>query len=86
MAISNSEAEKIRTKFLEDPDWEIVERMFTDHLTPLLDMTSIDVTQAAEHVKAEVIARSLAHNCIVDILNEGKVMNRKLEKAKNPYR
>lgn len=85
MAISSRDIEKIRTKFLEDPDWSIVEDMFTAHLVPLLDMTTIDTTQPAEHVKAEVIGRTKAHNAIVDILNESKIVTRQLVKVKNPY-
>jgi hypothetical protein len=77
---------RLHQKFYSDPDWALVVEMFTKHLTPLMDMTTIDTTQSAETVKAEVIARSLAFNTLADIVNETEITENKITKVPNPYR
>jgi len=86
METSNDLNKKLYEKFFSDPDWVHVVGLFTKHQQPLLDMTTIDTSQPAEHVKAEVIARTLAHNVIADIVNESNVSPNKIAKVVNNYR
>ena len=44
-------------KFLQDPDWYIVENMLRERLALLKDMERVDLTQSPDTVKAEVIGR-----------------------------
>jgi hypothetical protein len=76
----------LQAKFFSDPDWSKVEDLILNYIEPLVDMNTIDTTQPAEHVKAELIGRTLAYNKLVDFLNDSKLINRKLDKVKNPFR
>lgn len=76
----------LQAKFFSDPDWSKVEDLILDYIEPLIDMSTVDTTQPAEHVKAELIGRTLAYNKLIDFLNDSKLINRKLDKVKNPFR
>lgn len=78
--------ERLNQKFFSDPDWKLVEDMFTENLADIADLTTIDTSQPAEHVKAELIARGLVHNYLAEVLNKTVLVNRKLEKKTNPFR
>jgi hypothetical protein len=73
-------------KFFSDPDWAQVEKMILDHIEPLLNMTTIDTTQPAEHVKAEIIGRTIAYNSLITFLNQSKLVGRPITPVKNPFR
>lgn len=79
-------SDKLHEKFFSDPDWKEVEGMIERYMAPLMDMNTIDTTQPAEHVKAEVIARALAYNKLADFMNDCGLVQRKIEKVSNPYR
>lgn len=64
-------------KFFTDPDWVGIEEIILSYIDPLLKMEDVDVNQPAEHVKAEVIARQLAHKRLMDFLNDSKIVTRK---------
>lgn len=72
-------------KFFQDPDWKEVENIILEYINPLLEMDSVDTNQPAEHVKAEIIGRKLAYNCLIDFLNENKLVTRDVKKVKNPF-
>lgn len=70
---------------MEDPRWAAVEKLIQEHIDPLMDFNTIDLSQPAEHVKAEVIARKLAYNNLADFLNTTLMVSNKIEKKKNPF-
>jgi hypothetical protein len=72
-------------ELMQDPRWAAVEKLIQDHINPLMDFNTIDLTQPAEHVKAEVIARKLAYNNLADFLNTTIMVSNKIEKKKNPF-
>jgi len=76
----------LQEKFFSDPDWSKVEDLILNYITPLVDMNTIDMTQPAEHVKAELVGRVLAYNKLIDFLNDSKLVQRKMEKIVNPFR
>lgn len=78
--------DKLYQKFFSDPDWAQVEDMIEKYIEPLKDMNTLDLTQPAEHLKAEVIGRVLAYNKLAEFLNEAGIVQRKLEKLVNPFR
>jgi hypothetical protein len=76
---------ELYTRFFTDPQWGEVEEMILNHINPLLDMSTIDLTQPAEHVKAEIIGRTLAYNNLSDFLQQTGLVQRELPKIKNNF-
>lgn len=76
----------LEKKFFNDPDWKQIENMLVGYITPLIDMSTVDTKQPAEHVKAEIIGRTLAYNSIVQFLNNSRVVSRPLPVIKNPFK
>lgn len=72
-------------KLMEDPRWQDIEDILMERIAPLMDFNTIDLTQPAEHVKAEVIARKLAYNSIADFLNDNVLVNKPIKKVVNPF-
>lgn len=56
---------QIPKRFLQDPDWYQVEELVLEFINPLLDLTTIDKSQPAEHIKAEVIGREMSYNALI---------------------
>ena len=76
----------LREKFYADPDWPVVEAQILAHIEPLKDMATLDLSQPAEHVKAEVIGRMLAYNSLAGFLRESGLVSREIKPFTNPYR
>lgn len=76
----------LRDKFYKDPDWSVVEAQILAHIEPLKDMATLDVSQPAEHVKAEVIGRMLAFNSLARFLQESGLVTREIKPFANPFR
>lgn len=65
---------EITKTFFEDPRWAGVEEMLLEHITPLLDMKTLDIKQPAEAVKAEVIGRLLAYDRLYSFMRQAKIV------------
>jgi len=77
----------IPKRFLQDPEWYQVEELVLEFINPLLDLTTIDNKQPAEHVKAEVIARKLSYDALIGFTREsGMIRSDKLLDKKNIFR
>jgi hypothetical protein len=72
-------------KLIEDPNWGKVEKLVTGYAERQLDITTIDLRQPAEHVKAELIGRITAYNSMVQFLQDTKIVSNKIKKVKNPF-
>jgi hypothetical protein len=75
---SEETKQRLNQKFFTDPDWQIVQEMWREALSKITDYTSIDKTQPAEHVKAELIARDLAAAAITEILQDNEMVSNPL--------
>lgn len=75
----------LQKTFFQDPRWKEVEDLLLSYIEPLTDMNTIDDTQPAEHVKAEIIGRKLAYRSIKEFLDSTKVVSRPLKEIKNPF-
>ncbi len=70
-------------RFLQDPEWYKMEELILSHIKPLLDITTIDTNQPAEHVKAEIIGRNLHYNALAAFLrSSGIIRENKLSENK----
>lgn len=73
----------IPKRFLQDPDWFQVEELVLEFINPLRDSSTIDTTQPAEHVKAEVIAREMSYQSLIGFVrSSGLVRSEKLSDNK----
>lgn len=73
--------------FFTDPRWPDVEDMILKYINPLIDMSTLDLKQPPEHVKAEVIGRQLAYKSLIDFLNSTRVLNRpSIINPTNPFK
>jgi hypothetical protein len=64
----------IPKRFLSDPDWYQVEELVLEFINPLLDLKTIDTTQPAEHVKAEVIARGMSYEALIGFVRSSGIL------------
>ncbi len=60
-----------------------MEELLRSYIDPLLVMNDIDTTQPAEHVKAEIIARTKAYACLDKFLGDAKVIKGRALKEPN---
>ncbi len=78
---------QIPKRFLQDPDWYQVEELVLEFINPLLDLTTIDNKQPAEHVKAEVIARKMSYDALIGFTrNSGMIREKTLTDKANLFR
>ncbi len=78
---------KLHEKFFSDPDWSLVQNAIMGYVEPLIDMSTVDTTQPAEHVKAEIIGRRLAYDALTKFLGDAQFVSRKdLPDNKNPFK
>lgn len=77
---------KLRDKFFSDPDWGEIEQIVLSYIEPLTDMSTVDTTQSAETVKAEIIGRTLAYKTLYQFLSDSQIVSGpKLKDIKNPF-
>lgn len=76
----------IQERFFNDPEWHLVTELIEKFIDPLLNMDDIDVSQPAEHVKAEIIGRRLAYKQLRDFCEQSKLLTKpKVEMKKSPF-
>ena len=76
---------ELQDVFFQDPRWLEMEDLILKYIEPLLDMSTIDLKQPAEHVKAEIIGRQLAYKSLRDFLDSTKVVSKTLKEIKNQF-
>lgn len=82
----NPISEKLYQKFFSDPDWKEVEKIILDFINPLIEMSDVDASQPAEHVKAEIIGRQKLHKAMTEFLAQSGIVGRKpLSKNNNIF-
>ena len=78
--------ETLKTKFFSDPDWAKVEELLMGFVNPLIEMSDIDLTQPAEHIKAEVIGRQLLHKRLCDFLEQTEIVGKPRDYKKTTFK
>lgn len=76
---------ELQQVFFQDPRWAEVEEMIFKFINPLTDMSTLDLKQPPEHVKAEVIGRMLAHNALKGFLESTRVVPRPIKAVRDPW-
>lgn len=77
--------QELQKTFFQDPRWAEVEDLIMKFVDPLIDMDTIDTSQPAEAVKAEVIGRLKAYTALTDFLKSTRVVSRPLRELKNNW-
>lgn len=76
----------LKDKFFSDPDWRAMEELILEYIEPLKDMSSVDTTQPAEHVKAEIVGRLKAYESLSKFLKDSQIIKRlKPEQTKSQF-
>lgn len=71
--------QEVKDRFFKDPQWYLMEELILEFINPLLELKTIDKSQSAEHVKAEVIAREMSYNALIAFVrSSGMVSEKKL--------
>ncbi len=77
---------EIQKRFYSDPEWYQVEEVIKSFIDPLMDMTTVDTSQPAEAVKAEIIGRTIAYTKLSEFLNQTKLIGQaKKPLVNNPF-
>lgn len=77
----------VQERFFQDPEWHLVTELIEQFIEPLLNMDSIDISQPAEHVKAEIIGRRLAYKQLKDFCEQSKLIGSPKQKVdESPFR
>lgn len=63
--------EKLK-QFVADPNWNVIEKYFEDHIEPLKDIMTIDDNQAAEIVLAELKGRKQTIKAFTDFIESAR--------------
>lgn len=77
----------VQERFFKDPEWHLVTDLIEEFIEPLLNMDTVDVTQPAEHVKAEILGRRLAYKSLHDFCEQSKLIgSQKKVDNNNPFK
>ncbi len=76
----------IQERFHRDPEWHIVEEAIFSFINPLLDMTTVDVSQPAEQVKAEIIGRKLAYESLEKFVRSSGIVRKEVNNKSNIFK
>ncbi len=76
----------VKERFQKDPEWHIVEETIFSFINPLLDMTTIDITQSAEQVKAEIIGRKLAFDSLEKFVRSSGIVRKEVTNKSNIFK
>lgn len=78
----------IPKRFIDDPEWHLVEEIIKEFIDPLLSIQDIDITQSSEDVKAEIIGKRKAYEALEGFIkSKGLIRSSKLaENKENIFR
>lgn len=77
METPNNIEKELRDKFYTDPAWKHIEDKILAYIEPLLDLSTVDMTDKAENVKVEVKGRLIAHKQMMKFLDESGIIRKK---------
>lgn len=81
MEISKQDLQRIHEKFVQDPDWKIVEALLNQFLEPLLDIRSIETKgKTSDEVFAELMGRKLTADALSNFLSEVRLLKTSVTK------
>jgi len=76
----NEEKKEKLLKFINDPDWRLIEEIIEGYIEPLRDVNTIKADLPAEEVKAEVKTRQRAYIQLKTFLEDTKILSQRSDK------
>lgn len=74
---------QVPKRFLQDAEWYQIEELVLDFINPLLDLNTVDLSQSAEHIKAEILGRKMSYDALIGFTRtSGMVRQDKLPENK----
>lgn len=70
---SSEQLEKIK-RMVQDPEWNLIDKMLRDYIEPLNDINYIDLLDNATNVKAEIKSRKHFYTLIDKFLKDAQVL------------
>lgn len=77
---------EIINKFVQDPDWPVIDNLIREHIQPLFDVRTIDATQTSDEVHAEVKARQKTIETLGNFLYTSGVLQEDISKSKVSFK
>lgn len=72
--MDNETKEKLK-KFYNDPDWQLVVKMFEDKLKDLRDISKIDAKKSNDEIASEVRGRQISIESLSTFLRDSKIVS-----------
>ncbi len=72
-------------KFVQDPDWKIIEQAVLEYIEPLKDLEHIDLSDTATNIKAEIRVRKQMYNQLRAFLDDIGLVDKATEKEESPF-
>lgn len=76
--MTQEEKIKIGNKFVNDPDWSLVERLLTDYIEPLKDIATIDTKQQNDIIATEVRSRQIVIDQLSKFLRDSRLIGKNI--------
>lgn len=80
--------EKIRVsdKFFKDGDWYIIEKMLSEYLEPLRDVSTIDSKQSNDVIAAELRGRQITYEQLTKFLRDCRILSKITNNQSNSFK
>lgn len=72
-------------KFTLDRDWYLMEEILKEHLSPLVDVMTIDETKSNDQIASEVRGRQLTIKGLTNFLNDTKIIKGSITKKETKW-
>ncbi len=78
----------IPKRFSQDPEWNQVEDIVLEFITPLLNIENIDMSQPATQIKAQILANKKSYEALVGFARSSGILRpeRLIDNKQNIFR
>lgn len=73
-------------KFVLDPDWILIEEMIHEYLSPLKEISSVDMKRTNDEIATDVKARQLVIEQLDKFLRDSRILGRKQITSNNIFK
>jgi hypothetical protein len=77
---------EVLKKFVEDPDWIVIEDLIQEYVALLHNIDGIDTSQDSDTVRAEVVGRKTASKTLEKFLTDMRLVKQIKSKSKHTFR
>ena len=73
-------------KFVNDPDWVLLEDMIHEYIEPLRDIDTIDISGTSDSVMADVAGRQKAYKAMTAFLRDCRILGKRSNINNNNFK